>query len=126
MSKRLLLLLFLSVVGAAPVLAQPRLVLQITVDQLRGDLPWRHMEQFGKGGFRYLADKGVWFTNAAYQHANTETIVGHTSLATGAVPAVHGMVGNIWFDRGSNELVYNIEDPRYALLSADAGVDKLR
>ena len=126
MSKRLLLLLFLSVVGAAPVLAQPRLVLQITVDQLRGDLPWRHMEQFGEGGFRYLADKGVWFTNAAYQHANTETIVGHTSLATGAVPAVHGMVGNIWFDRGSNELVYNIEDPRYALLSADAGVDKLR
>ena len=30
-----------------------------TIDQLRGDLPWRHMHQFGKGGFRYLADKGV-------------------------------------------------------------------
>lgn len=126
MSKRLLLLLLLSALGSAPALAQPRLVLQITVDQLRGDLPWRHMEQFGKGGFRYLADKGVWFTSAAYQHANTETIVGHASLATGTVPAVHGMVGNIWFDRDSNELVYNIEDPRYSLLSADAGVDKAR
>lgn len=124
MSKPLVLLLSLSVFAAAPVLAQPRLVLQITVDQLRGDLPWRHMDQFGAGGFRFLADKGVWFTNAAYQHANTETIVGHTSLATGAVPAVHGMVGNIWFDRDSSELVYNIEDPRYALLSAGAGVDK--
>ncbi|MDC0361452.1 alkaline phosphatase family protein [Halioglobus sp.] len=126
MSKPLVLLLSLSVFAAAPVLAKPRLVLQITVDQLRGDLPWRHMDQFGAGGFRYLADKGVWFTNAAYQHANTETIVGHTSLATGAIPAVHGMVGNIWFDRGSGELVYNIEDPRYALLSAGAGVDKTR
>jgi predicted AlkP superfamily pyrophosphatase or phosphodiesterase len=84
------------------------------------------MDQFGKGGFRYLADKGVWYTNAAYQHANTETVVGHTSLATGTVPRVHGMIGNIWFDRDSSELVYNIEDPRYALLSADAGVDKSR
>jgi len=63
------------------------------------------MDQFGKGGFRYLADKGAWYTNATYQHANTEPIVGHTSLATGTVPAVHGMVGNIWFDRASHELV---------------------
>jgi len=82
------------------------------------------MEQFGKGGFRYLADSGVWYTNAAYQHANTETVVGHTSLATGTIPAIHGMVGNIWFDRDSSELVYNIEDPRYSLLSVNAGVDK--
>ncbi|MCP4466292.1 MAG: alkaline phosphatase family protein [Halieaceae bacterium] len=124
MLRRFTLLAWVILLGSAQVAAQPRLVVQITVDQLRGDLPWRHMDQFGEGGFRYLAENGVWYTNAAYQHANTETIVGHTSLATGAVPAVHGMVGNIWFDRGSSELVYNIEDPRYSLLSADAGVDK--
>lgn len=124
MTKRVSLILLLLLVGSAHAAAQTRLVLQITVDQLRGDLPWRHMDQFGKGGFRYLADKGIWYTNAAYQHANTETVVGHTSLATGTVPAVHGMVGNIWFDRDSSELVYNIEDPRYGLLSANAGVDK--
>jgi predicted AlkP superfamily pyrophosphatase or phosphodiesterase len=124
MLKQIFLLLSLVLVGNMQATAQPRLILQITVDQLRGDLPWRHMDQFGKGGFRYLADKGVWYTNATYQHANTETVVGHTSLATGTVPAVHGMVGNIWFDRDTSELVYNIEDSRYALLGADAGVDK--
>ena len=101
-----------------------RLVLQITVDQLRGDLPLRHMQQFGKGGFALLKDKGVWYTNAAYQHANTETIVGHSSLATGALPAVHGMIGNVWLDRDSGKLVYNVEDPRYTLLSDNADVDK--
>ena len=120
----LFLTLVLSMVGSVHAAAQPRLVLQITVDQLRGDLPWRHMDQFGKGGFRYLADRGIWYTNATYQHANTETIVGHSSLATGTIPAIHGMVGNIWFDRASDELVYNIEDARYALLSANADVDK--
>ena len=126
MPKPLSLLLLLLLVGSVHAIAKPRLILQITVDQLRGDLPWRHMDQFGKGGFRYLADHGVWYTNATYQHANTETVVGHTSLATGTVPAVHGMIGNIWFDRDSSELVYNIEDPRYSLLSANAGVDKSR
>ena len=124
MSKRFYLLLALLLAGSVHAAPQTRLVLQITVDQLRGDLPWRHMAQFDKGGFRYLADKGIWYTNATYQHANTETIVGHSSLATGTVPAVHGMVGNIWFDRSSDTLVYNIEDPRYHLLSADADVDK--
>ena len=122
--KKGFLLVLIWTLGSINASAQTRLVLQITVDQLRGDLPWRHMEQFGKGGFRYLADSGIWYTNAAYKHANTETVVGHASLATGTIPAVHGMVGNIWFDRDSSELVYNIEDPRYSLLTSNAGVDK--
>ena len=102
----------------------PRLILQVTVDALRGDLPDRYNHVFGEGGFRYLLSEGVHYTNAHYQHANTETIVGHVSLATGTVPAVHGMVGNVWFDRESNRLTYNIEDADYHLLSADADVDR--
>jgi len=102
---------------------KPRLVLQITVDALRGDLPGRYVDLFGDGGFRYLMDQGVCYTNAHYQHANTETVVGHASLATGAVPAAHGMVANVWFDRETGQLAYNIEDPECHLLSADADVD---
>ncbi len=101
----------------------PRLVVQITVDALRGDLPARHLQQMGKGGFRYLMRKGVHYENAHYTHANTETIVGHTSLATGTVPAAHGMVGNLWFDRALGRTVYNIEDPAYVLLTPGATVD---
>jgi predicted AlkP superfamily pyrophosphatase or phosphodiesterase len=100
-----------------------RLVLQLTVDQLRGDLPLRHADQFGKGGFRYLLEDGVWYTNAHYEHANTETVVGHTSLATGTVPAIHGMVGNVWLDQDEDALLYNVEDGRYELLTRGAGVD---
>ena len=102
----------------------PRLILQITVDALRGDLPGRYAHLFGDGGFRYLMDQGVYYTNAHYQHANTETIVGHVSLATGTVPAAHGMVGNVWFDREDGRLVYNIEDPEHHLLTAGADVDR--
>jgi len=111
---------------ASPVSAgqQPKLVLQITVDALRGDLPDRYNNVLGEGGFRYLMEKGVHYNNAHYQHANTETIVGHVSLATGTVPAAHGMVGNVWFDREQGRLVYNIEDPEYRLLTPGADVDK--
>ncbi|MCP4257550.1 MAG: alkaline phosphatase family protein [Planctomycetes bacterium] len=103
---------------------KPKLVLQITVDQLRGDLPMRFKERLGKGGFRYLYEKGTVYANAHHRHANTETIVGHVTLATGADPAVHGMVANVWFDRETGKLAYNIEDDRYPLLTAGAGVDK--
>ena len=115
----LLLLPLWAIAGESP----PRLVLQITVDQLRGDLPFRDQAHYGKGGFRYLLDKGIWYTNAHHAHACTETIVGHTTLATGADPAVHGMISNVWFDQDLDRLVYNVEDSRYPILSAGAGVD---
>lgn len=104
--------------------SKPRLILQITVDALRGDLPKRYAHVLGEGGFRYLMEQGIDYTNAHYQHANTETIVGHVSLATGSVPAAHGMVGNVWFDRKQGRLVYNIEDARHRLLTAGGDVDQ--
>jgi predicted AlkP superfamily pyrophosphatase or phosphodiesterase len=102
---------------------KPRLVIQVTVDQLRGDLPTRYYDRLGEGGFRYLWDKGVVFANAHHAHANTETIVGHVTLATGAHPSLHGMVGNVWLDRENGVTTYAIEDPQYLLVSKGGDVD---
>lgn len=103
---------------------KPKLVLQITVDQLRGDMPTAYLAKMGKGGFRYLLNEGVVYKDAHHIHANTETIVGHATLATGALPAVHGMIGNVWYDDKLERLVYNVEDSKYPLLSANAGVNQ--
>jgi predicted AlkP superfamily pyrophosphatase or phosphodiesterase len=102
---------------------KPKLILQVTVDQFRGDLPTRYLDQLGKGGLRYLLEQGVVYNNAHHAHANTETIVGHATLATGAHPSAHGMIGNIWFDRETGITTYNIEDPNYHLLTDGADVD---
>jgi predicted AlkP superfamily pyrophosphatase or phosphodiesterase len=104
----LLLLLWSGAPSAEPEPPDIRLVLQITVDGLRGDLLDRYREGLGEGGFKTLIDRGAHYTNAHFQHANTETIVGHATLATGASPSLHGMVGNVWFDREAGELAYNI------------------
>ena len=100
-----------------------RLVLQITVDQLRGDLIDRYSAGYGEGGFRRLLDEGAFYVDAHHRHANTETVVGHTTLATGTDPAVHGMVANVWLDRGSGKLTYNVEDADYPLVGEGGGVD---
>ena len=98
----------------------PKLVVQITVDQLRGDLPMRFRERLGEGGFRYLLEQGTHFNNAHYRHANTETAVGHATLVTGADPSRHGIVANEWFDPQTGESTYNTEDDRHHLIGEKA------
>ena len=41
-------------------------------------------------------EQGLVYTDAHHRHANTETIVGHATLATGANPSIHGMVANVY------------------------------
>ena len=119
----ILVLAFVAMPSIVNAKDKPRLIVQITVDQLRGDIPTRYLDRFGEGGFRYLIEQGIHYDNAHHTHANTETIVGHTTLATGANPAAHGMVGNLWFDRAQRRTVYNIEDSEYSLLTSGADVD---
>jgi hypothetical protein len=87
-------------------------------------MPASVYDRLGQGGFRYLYENGVVYENAHHRHANTETVVGHATLATGADPADHGMIGNIWFDKELGRTVYNIEDDRYTLVGEGGGVDK--
>jgi len=97
----------------------PKLVVQITVDQLRGDLPMRYRERLPKGGFRYLLEQGTHYVNAHHDHANTETAVGHATLVTGADPARHGIVGNDWINPKTGAFVYNTEDERHHLIGKE-------
>ncbi|WP_373397917.1 alkaline phosphatase family protein [Algoriphagus halophilus] len=104
--------------------SKPKLILQITVDQLRADLPKTVLDRLPEGGFKYLYSHGIVYENAFHRHANTETVVGHSTLATGADPSDHGMIGNLWFDKEEKRTVYNVEDYKYPLIGDGGGVDK--
>jgi predicted AlkP superfamily pyrophosphatase or phosphodiesterase len=107
-----------SVSYTAETLAQPKLIIQITVDQLRGDTLTRFGDRFGPTGFRYLLDKGTHFINAHYKHANTETAPGHATLVTGAYPSRHGIIANDWIDQQTGAFVYNTEDTRHHIIGS--------
>lgn len=97
----------------------PRLVVQITVDQLRGDQPQLMAERFGARGFRFLRESGAEYVTAHYGHGITETAPGHATLFTGANPREHGIIGNVWFDPETGMQVYNCEDERHTILGEE-------
>ena len=102
--------------AAQAISAEPgntRLVVLISIDQLRGDSIDRIRDRLEPAGFRYFLERGVEFRNAHYRHAATVTAAGHATLATGTSPGTHGMVGNRWFDTNNNKRVYCVEDPNY-------------
>ena len=76
--------------GPAPV--RPRLVVVITVDQLRPDYLTRWRSQL-TGGFRLL-QSGAVFTNAFEDHGVTETAPGHSTILSGRWPAHTGILVN--------------------------------
>jgi predicted AlkP superfamily pyrophosphatase or phosphodiesterase len=120
--RKLILVLCLSVsLGAQPQPAartqpkQPKLVLAIMVDQLRYDYLTRFSGEF-TGGIKRLLNEGAVFTNAHYDASPTVTSVGHSTLLTGAMPALSGIVSNDWWDRPSGKRVTSVSDDTTQLL----------
>ena len=113
-------------VAPSPTFAKPLLVLQITVDQMRGDFPMRYKDRLGEGGFRYLMEKVTHYVNAHYQHADTETPIGHAALFTGTYPAHNGIVAGNWFDADKGRVIYNCEDDRYPMIGQKPATGKGR
>lgn len=110
------ILLILNTVTGYASATQPRLIVQLVIDQLRGDLIHRHQQQFGANGFNYLLSHGIDFQNAHHPHANTTTCAGHATIATGSYPSMHGVVDNDWYDRTTHQLVYCMEDLKVNIL----------
>lgn len=92
---------------------RPRLVVLLVFDQMRADYLTRWRDLFGAGGFRRLMRDGTWFQNCQYTYADTTTGPGHASLATGCLPAEHGIVMNDWYVRAAAQQVYCVESDRH-------------
>jgi predicted AlkP superfamily pyrophosphatase or phosphodiesterase len=116
MKKGLSLILFLCSGLLFASVKPPRLVVQIVVDQLRGDLINLYRNEFGTDGFNYLLAHGLDYHNTHHPHASTVTCVGHATIATGSYPALHGIINNHWYDRKTGLTPYCVFDPLSAIL----------
>ncbi len=101
----------------------PRLVVGIVVDQMRYDYLSRFWGKFSDSGFRRLVGDGFLCRNHHFNYAPTSTGPGHASVYTGTTPAVHGILGNDWFDVASGQFVYCAGDDsvRSVGTASDAG-----
>ena len=76
-----------------PAEERPKLVVLITVDQLRPDYLTRWDSQC-TGGFRRLLDEGAFYTRAVQDHAIAETAPGHAATLSGRFPYSTGIASN--------------------------------
>src|SRR6266850_2161816 len=98
-----------------------RLVLGIVIDQFRYDYLTRFEDLFEARGFRCLLRDGAVFTNANYIYLPTVTAPGHATFMSGSIQALHGIVGNEWFDRETGKTVASISDSSVKLLGGQGG-----
>lgn len=110
--------LLLSPLATAKPTDKPRLILQLTVNELPPELLLRYQPRFNRNGFNYLLNKGVIYRDARHAHANTETLVGQVSLATGAQPANHGCIASSWLEQNSDKRIFATEDAAYPLIGS--------
>jgi predicted AlkP superfamily pyrophosphatase or phosphodiesterase len=103
--------------------AQPKLVVIVVVDQLRGDLLERYHDDFPDGGIRLLMDHGAWFTTCYYNYAATKTAPGHSTIGTGTYALGHGIFANEWWDPRERRIVSSVEDESTHPLGLPAGVE---
>lgn len=121
MAKAILAALILTGIGCARSTAagadRPKLVVGIVVDQMRWDYLYRYYDLYGEGGFRRMMAEGYNCENTMINYVPTVTAVGHTSIFTGSVPAIHGIAGNDFVKDG--RMVYCCEDPTVSGVGTD-------
>jgi predicted AlkP superfamily pyrophosphatase or phosphodiesterase len=101
----------------------PKLVVGIVVDQMRYDYLTRFWNRYGDDGFKRLISEGYNLKNNHFNYIPTYTGPGHASVFTGSAPETHGIIGNNWFSKFENQMVYCAGDPSVEPLGTadDAG-----
>ncbi|GGI25130.1 alkaline phosphatase PafA [Pedobacter mendelii] len=90
--------------------ARPKLVIGLVVDQMRWDYLYRYYNRYSNGGFKRLINEGFSLENTFIPYTPTYTAVGHTTIYTGSVPAIHGIIGNDWYNVETKKNIYCTED----------------
>jgi predicted AlkP superfamily pyrophosphatase or phosphodiesterase len=97
---------------------RPRLILVLSIDQMRFDYLPRFQPLY-TGGLKTLLDGAAVFTNAYYRHASTETGPGHAVILTGMHPSHSGIVANEWWDSFRKTAVNVVDDPVQGTLGGE-------
>ena len=91
----------------------PKLVVNITIDQLRTDFIELFAPLFGNDGFKKLLSQGTVFSDASYPFAPIDRASAIATLNTGASPYYHGIVGTQWLDKSTLQKTGCVEDKKY-------------
>lgn len=88
----------------------PRLVVNITIDQLRTDYLQAFSPLYGNEGFKRLLNEGRVYSNAAYPFSPIDRASAWATISTGVTPYYHSVIGERWLDKETLRPVYCVDD----------------
>ena len=90
----------------------PKLVVNITIDQLRSDFLEAYAPLYGPDGFKKLMEQGRVYENASYPLIQTDRASAIATILTGTTPYYHSIVGQQWINRETLRPQYCTQDDR--------------
>lgn len=109
LSSLLLFLVSLSLFSQSRI-DRPKLVVGIVVDQMRWDYLYRYYDRYNDGGFKRLLNEGFSCENTMLNYVPSYTAIGHSTIYTGSVPAIHGIAGNDFTVQATGKSLYCTQD----------------
>lgn len=76
----------------------PKLVIGLTIDQLRTDYLEAFSSLYGEKGFKRLWKEGRVFRNVQYTFSNVDRASAIAAIYSGTTPSVNGIISNRWMD----------------------------
>jgi predicted AlkP superfamily pyrophosphatase or phosphodiesterase len=101
-------------------LPRPKLVVGIMVDQMRWDYLYRFYERYDNGGFKRMLNEGFSCENAYINYVPSVTGIGHATVYTGSVPAIHGITGNDWIIQATGKEMYCSADSSVSTVGSNS------
>ena len=118
-------LCFFISIASAQSLARPKLVVGIVVDQMRWDYLYRFYDRYSPDGFKRMINQGFSCENTFIPYTPTYTAAGHSSVYTGSVPAINGILGNNWYRRDLKRSWYCTEDTSVVSVGSHSAAGKM-
>lgn len=101
-------------IDAQIIQSAPKMMINITIDQLRTDYLEAFSPLFGQGGFKKISDNGIVYTNASYPFHPIDRASAIASISTGTTPYYNSIVGSRWLDKESLLPVFCVDDSEHA------------
>lgn len=107
----LILVLMTAPLGAQVPADVPKLVVGITIDQLRTDYLQMMRHVFGDKGFKRLMDEGLLYDQVTFDFPNIDRSSATASIYTGTYPAYNGIVANTLYNVAEDRVESILYDP---------------
>lgn len=113
--------MFLAAMSLLPALsaAQVKIVVGITVEDLRSEYLQLFWNEFSDGGFKRLAREGTSYSAASYSFRKSDAAADYAELSTSASPFENGIAAAEYYDRGKKMYLSVLADAAVKPLGGD-------